>query len=219
MSRPSRNRRAGLAAGLMAGAIISGGLAAPVKVLAAAEPLVMGPLYVEPKRSDKTPAPPDAGGCPVRIVELTDSRRDPQTVGSLLTERAIAAPTDREAWLRSVFGIGLAARGFKPSFEAGEAAAPGAVVVRVRLRTLWVGLIQMNKTGSVALQVSAASAGAGDGAARLYRGDKTSLSMWGSASEFNGLVNQVFAEALDGLAADLRPLCSAGAGGPAAAQT
>ena len=188
--------------------LIGCALAAPAA--AAPGPMVMGPLYAEPNRAADAPAPPDGGGCPVQIVELTDSRRGPETVGSMMSFRAMQAPPDRQAWLRSVFDVGLTARGFKPSFAAADAAAlPGAVTARVRLRTVWISLLQMNKSGSVALQVSAAPAGAPPGPAKVYRGDKTSVNMWGSQAEFNGLINQVFAEALDGLAADLQPLCKA----------
>ncbi len=175
---------------------------------AAPKPLVMGPLYTEPSRQAANPAPPSANGCAVQVVELTDARRGPETVGSVVGFQQIQAPTDRDAWLRSVIEVGLTARGFKPSF--GAEPAPGAVTARVRLRTVWISLVQMNKMGSAVLQASAAQGAGEPGAMKIYRADRTSVNMWGSQSEFNELVNQVFAGALDGLAADLRPLCAAG---------
>ena len=205
MSRRSRNSALALAVGVAT--------AMPGVALAAAKPLIMGPLYAEPKRPESAPAPPSAAGCPVQVLELVDARRGPETVGSVMTFQQIQAPADREAWLRSVVQVGLEARGFKPSFGAEPAA--GAVNARIRLRTVWISLVQMNKMGSAVLQASAAAGAAPAGPMKIHRGDKTSVNMWGSQGEFNELVNQVFAEALDGLAADLRPLCPATATTPA----
>src|SRR5579872_3513733 len=99
MCRRSRARAAavgGLSAALVAITSMTPGPAA------AWGPLVMGPLYEEPARDQDNPAPPSAGGCPVELVELKDTRRAPQTVGALQTFRVINAPADRDAWLRSV---------------------------------------------------------------------------------------------------------------------
>jgi hypothetical protein len=89
-----------------------------------------------------------------------------------------------------------------------DAAPAGAVDLHVHLRTVWMSVLAMNKTASVVLQASTDVGGASTGPAKLYRGDRTSINMWGSQSEFNTLLNQVFAEAMNGLAADLRPLCA-----------
>lgn len=175
-------------------------------------PLVMGPLYVEPARAADNPAPPSAGGCPVQIIELKDTRRGPETVGSVVTLRAMQAPPDRETWIRSVFEVGLKARGFNPSFsaEGGEAAAkPDVVTTRIRIQAVWISMQAMNKIGSIVFRASAAGGGATSGPEKIYRGDKTAVNWWGSQSEFNGLLNDLFASALDDFAADLRPLCSA----------
>jgi hypothetical protein len=185
-------------------------LAAGPAAAAPPPPLVMGPLYVEPARTADNPAPPGAGGCPVQIVELKDSRRGPETVGSVITFRAMQAPADREAWLRSIFEVGLKARGFAPSFApaGAEATAKPGVTARVRIQAVWISLQAMNKIGSVVFRASAAG-GAEAGPEKIYRGDKTALNWWGSQAEFNGLLNDLFAMALDDFAADLRPLCSA----------
>ncbi|MFI4977024.1 MAG: hypothetical protein ACHP84_21030, partial [Caulobacterales bacterium] len=157
------------------------------------------------------PAPASAGGCAVQIVELTDSRRAPETLGSLANFRSIQAPPDREAWLRSIFEVGMAARGFKVSFApAGAEAAPGAVTARIRLQAVWISTPAMNKAGSAVLRMNAAPSGAPLGPERVYRGDQTGLNWAGSTSEFNGLLDRVFADALDAMAADLRPLCPSG---------
>src|ERR1700677_3750830 len=131
MSSPSRRSGARLgarAAGLLAASLLPAGPAA-----ASFAPLVMGPLYVEPAPTAAPPAPSSAGGCAVQIVELKDSRRAPETLGNLAGFKAIQAPADREAWLRSIFEVGLTARGFKVSF-AGDGPTPGAVTARIRLQ-------------------------------------------------------------------------------------
>ncbi|HRD46714.1 MAG TPA: hypothetical protein PLF78_09550 [Caulobacter sp.] len=167
----------------------------------------LGPLYVEPAAAADAARPSTAGGCAVQI-ELTDPRRDPQIVGSFGV--ALRAPDDREAWLRSVFDVGLKARGFTPSFApAGGPLDPALVTARIRMHVIWIGAQQMNKVGSVALRGVLAAPGAPAGPEMVYRGDKTGLNMWGSTKEFNDHANAVFALALDDLAEDLRALCAA----------
>ncbi len=129
-----------------------------------------------------------------------------------MTFRAIQAPADRQAWLRSAIEVGLTARGFKPSFStdpASGAGTPGAVSARIRLTVLWISLGAMNKAGSVVLRMSAAAGDRPAGPEKIYRGDEVSLFWMATQSEFNGLVDKIFADALDDMAADLRPLCAA----------
>ena len=202
MFRRSRNRAPALVA--FAGAVLAA--AGPATAMSA---MVLPPLYAEPARPADQPAPPSAGGCAVNVAELADTRREPQTVGMEMAFRAIRAPQDRDAWLHSVIEVGLQARGFKTSFNAGD--APDAVNVRINVRTIWLTTQAMSKTASVALRMSAAAPGGVAGEPHDYRGDVTGLNWAGSTNEFNGLAQRTFAEALDAMAADLRPLCAAGA--------
>jgi hypothetical protein len=168
---------------------------------------LLGPLYVEPAAAADAARPSTAGGCAVQI-ELTDPRRDPQIVGAFGV--ALRAPDDREAWLRSVFDVGLKARGFTPSFApAGGPLDPAVVTARIRIQVIWISTQQMNKVGSVVLRGVLAAPGAPAGPEAVYRGDKTGVNMWGSTKEFNDHANAVFALALDDLAEDLRALCAA----------
>jgi hypothetical protein len=223
MSRRSPNRAAALAAALAAA-----GLIAPSAAQAARfGPLTMGPLYVEPSAAkdpktvkDAKPAkaapaaaPAAPSGCAVRILEIRDTRRDPQTLGANF--RAIQAPADREAWLRSVFEIGLKARGFDPSFGPAEAGAGPSVTAKVQLKVAWLSFAAMNKAGDVVMRVSTGAPSAALGAEKTYRGGRTGLLWTGSQTEYNDFFNQLFADALDAMAADLRPLCAA----PASAKT
>jgi hypothetical protein len=168
---------------------------------------LLGPLYVEPSAAAGAAPSSVAGGCAVQI-ELTDPRRDPQIVGAFGV--AIRAPDDREAWLRSVFDVGLKARGFTPSFApAGGPPDPAVVTARIRIQVIWISTQQMNKVGSVVLRGVLAARGAPPAPEAVYRGDKTAVNMWGSTKEFNDHANAVFALALNDLAEDLRPLCAA----------
>jgi hypothetical protein len=179
-------------------------LAAHPASAALAAPLVMGPIYVEPA-PEKGAAPVAAAtGCPITILELTDPRRAPETIG--IAGRPIVLPADRQAWLRSVMEAGLAARGFTPRLAAPDAIpAPDALNVRISLKAIWISVPALNKSASVVFR---AAAGQGEpGPAHDYRGDITNVNWWGSQSEFNDLLDRTTAQALDAMAADLRPLC------------
>lgn len=191
------------AAAILAVSLLTAGPAAS----AVGEPKLLGPLYVEPAVAADAARPSTAGGCAVQI-ELTDPRRDPQIVGAFGV--ALRAPDDREAWLRSVFDVGLKARGFTPSFApAGGPLDPAVVTARIRIQVIWISTQQLNKVGSVVWRGVLAAPGAPAGPEQVYRGDKTGVNMWGSAKEFNEHANAVFALALDDLAEDLRALCAA----------
>src|SRR5262245_53706655 len=167
-----RMRVGGLRAVLCALAVLTPGLA----FAEPQEPLLMDPAY-----SERAPVARVAG-CEVTIAGLTDNRRAPETIGIVAGFRSIAAPADRDAWFRSVIETGLRARGFTPTFvpapvdipapqaaaeaaapeiTAAEPAAPAAagpdvLTVRVRLQSVWLASLGMNKTGSVVLHMSAA---------------------------------------------------------------
>ena len=144
----------------------------------------------------------------VQVLELKDTRRAADTLGTLMTFKAIQVPADREAWLRSVVEVGLTSRGFKPTFAAADAAAPpGAVTARIRLTAIWLWIQAMNKSGSVVVRMTAAAPATAAGSEKIYRADQVAVNWAGTQSEFNGLVDKLFAETLDAMAADLRPLC------------
>lgn len=190
------------AAAMLAASLLTVGAA----TAAIGDAKVLGPLYVEPAAAADAARPSTAGGCAVQIA-LTDSRRDPQIVGAFGV--ALRAPDDREAWLRSVFDVGLKARGFTPSFApAGGPTDPAVVTASIRIQAIWITNQQMNKVGSVVLRGVLAAPGAPAGPEAVYRGDKTGVNMWGSTKEFNDHANAVFALALDDLAEDLRALCA-----------
>ncbi len=170
----------------------------------------MGPLYTEAVPSGSA----SATLCAVNITELSDPRRAPDVLG-MMGNRAIVAPADREAWLRSVFEVGLHARGFAATFTTPDASAAtpdanagDALIVRVSVRSIWLSTVGMNKTAAAVLHV-AASRGSQTHEAD-YRGDVVLANWAGTQTEFNGALERAFARALDAIAVDLRPLCAAG---------
>jgi len=198
---------------------------------AAAGPQILGPLYQEPTAdkpaTDKAAADkpaatkasaPAAPACPITVVSLTDTRRAPDILGMEMQFRALGAPADRQAWLRSIVETGLTARGFTPTVSPEGAPAPAAdtLTLSLSLKAAWISLPTMNKSASVVLR---AGAGRGvPGLARDYRGDVTNLNWAGTTNEFNSLLNRTIAQALDDLAADLRPMCASPAASPSPAE-
>lgn len=207
-----------LRAGLFALAVAAPGVA----MAAPQEPLVMDPAYEE-----RVPAARVAG-CAVTIAGLTDNRRAPETIGIVPGFRSISAPADREAWFRSVVETGLRARGFTPTvalapepppievathavatavtMEAvAPAPGPNVLTVRVRLQSVWLAALGMNKTGSVVLHVSAARGQ--HSFEGYYRGEYVSPNWANGRGEFNEHLDRTFAEALNAMAIDLAPMC------------
>lgn len=217
-----RMRLSGLRAGLAALAVVAPGLA----FAEPARPLLMDPTYAERAEVARV------AGCEVTIAGLTDNRRAPETIG-MAGLRSIAAPADREAWFRSVVETGLRVRGFTPTFapapvetpapqaaaeaitteiaaadSVAPAAAPGpdVLTIRVRLQSVWLASLGMNKTGSVVLHMSAAHGAQSH--EDYYRGEYVSPNWANGRGEFNEHLDRTFAEALNAMARDLAPMCS-----------
>ncbi|MCX7357561.1 MAG: hypothetical protein NT015_05385 [Alphaproteobacteria bacterium] len=219
-------RSSALRAGLFALAVVTPGVAL-------AEP--QGPLVMDATYSERVPVARVAG-CAVTIAGLTDNRRAPQTIGIVAGFRSIEVTADREAWFRSIIETGLRVRGFTPTVAltpeptpalaadvapvdadtvATEAVAaevvapapgPDVLTVRVRLQSVWLASLGMNKTGSVVLHMSAAhGAQSKDG---YYRGEYVSPNWASGRGEFAEHLDRTFAEALNAMAADLAPLCN-----------
>jgi len=124
-----------LATAALAACLLTAGAAAA----AVGDARLLGPLYVEPAAAANAATPSTAGVCAVQI-ELTDPRRDPQIVGAFGV--AFRAPDDRLAWLRSVFDVGLKARGFTPGFApAGGPPDPAGVTARIRIQVIWISAL------------------------------------------------------------------------------
>jgi hypothetical protein len=166
-----------------------------VAACAAPPPMVVNPAFTNPSRVPAKSVA-TARGCRLDVAEIVDARRAPEMLG--IVGRAVKAPDDRAAWLRSVVA-GLDARGFSVTFDTTAPAGSRAVVVQMTLT---------NKDANVVWRVVAQRPGApalvGD-----YRGAVSTVNWAGSPSELRGLVDQAFAKSLDSMAPDLHGLCGA----------
>ncbi len=155
-----------------------------------------------------------AATCPVTIAEIVDKRQSPQIVG-VIAGRGVLAPTDTGAWLRAVLG-GLPIRGVTPLFDGVVPTGTPPRRVRVTFESAWITGSPETYTGSVVLRVTALDE---PGAARpptnsqatdhVYRGRISRTAYWsGGTDTLQRAINGAFADALDGMAMDLRKLCA-----------
>lgn len=147
--------------------------------------------------------------CPVTIAEIVDKRQSPQIVG-VIAGRGVLAPADTGAWLRAVLG-GLPIRGVTPRFDDAPIRR-----VKITFESAWISGSVETYTGSVVLRVTTldepgtgqipSSSQAID---QVYRGRISRTAYWsGGTDTLQRAINGAFADALDGLAMDLRKLCA-----------
>jgi len=146
-------------------------------------------------------------GCTIRFASLVDERRSPEMAG-VIGKRGVLAPADSQAWLRAVLG-GLEARGIRPAFEAAPAAGPATPTASLMLQTAWIASTVVTYSANVVLRLQA-SAPAGAPIDRMYRGRVSRTAYWsGGVDTLQSAMDGAFADALDAMAADLKPLCGA----------
>jgi hypothetical protein len=169
--------------------------------LAACAPLE--PITASGTFQDHLPAraPAPAGGCAVNITAVADARTSPEILG--IVGRAVKAPSDTQAWLRSILQ-GLGSRGFQVGFAA--APEPEAINMQVRLDKAWLTGTATNKTANVVVHVRAERAGSAPLEAD-YRGALTVMNWASTAAELQRLADTAFAKALDEMTPPLKRLC------------
>ena len=173
---------------------------------AAPPPVTLAPSYAErnPARVHTAAAPP--ARCLLQVDEVTDTRQDPTILGVVLN-RAVRAPTDTAAWIRSVL-TGLSSRGVGPAFDAaGAGIAPDALHAKFELRTAWVTDVASNKTANIVIHARLERGGE-TLLDRNFRGSRSTTDWSASESELRNLVDEAFGKALDQLAVEIRPLCA-----------
>jgi len=146
-------------------------------------------------------APP---GCPVNVVQISDDRRAKDAIG-VVGGRAVKAPLDTDAWLKSIMG-GLNARRFAVSFDSARPPAAADITVSVSLKSVWLTSVMTNKAGTVVMHVHAERPGK-PVIDKDLRGNLTNGNWASTRDELTNLTNAVFALALDQMAADLWTLC------------
>lgn len=178
----------------------------PISLLAACAnpPPMTASQTLPPDRPSKVHAAKDAPTCTVRVTSLTDARTSPEMFG-IVANRAIYAPEDRAAWLRSVVD-GLKTRGVTPSFPDEDAAGPAMIEARFSLRSAWMTSVRANITATAVLQVEARGAG-GKTIDKPYRGSVARILWHGKPGELQKGIDDAVSRALNQIAIDMHGLC------------
>jgi hypothetical protein len=171
---------------------------------ACASPVTVGPAFREPPRSAAKNGAV-IPSCRLEVVAIQDNRRAPDILG--VVGRAVKAPDDRAAWLRSVV-VGLSMRGFTVAFAGTAPPAKHALIVRMTLVSAWVAATSVNKNADVLWRVEAERPKTA-GVAKDYRGAVSSMNWTDDSKELRALVDQAFSRSLDAMSPDLHDLCGA----------
>jgi hypothetical protein len=159
--------------------------------------------FTDRDAQNATPAKSPAPACAIAFT-LADERSSPQLAG-VIGKRAVKAPADGGAWLRAVLA-GFPRRGIAPQSDAAQGHAPS---VRLALRTAWIdsSVETYNATVVIAVHGEASDAAPVD---RTYRGRASRTAYWsGGVDTLQSAIDGAFANALDQMAIDLKPLCGA----------
>lgn len=171
---------------------------------AAPMPALVSPTFAEPTSRRPVAVEPGAVVCSINVSDVVDVRRAPDVLG-VVAGRAVKAPADSAGWLRSVVA-GLGTRGFTVLF-ADPAAPADAISAKFTLHTAWITDTRGNKTANVVLLVAATRPG-GATVDRAFRGNVSMINWASTESEMQDVMARAFADALDDVARDLKPLCS-----------
>jgi hypothetical protein len=184
------------------------GLATAAAILALAACAPLEPITANVTFLDRPAAvkPVASAGCVLNVSEVVDGRAAPDTLG-IVAGRAVKAPLDSQAWLRSILQ-GFDRRGFQVDFRPAAAPNPAAITMKVRLQKAWLTSVATNKNANVVLHIRAERAGLPPLDAD-YRGDLSVLNWASTAAELQRLVDASFAKALDDMTPPLRRLCPA----------
>jgi hypothetical protein len=183
-------------------AIIALGAAA----LAAPKPMVLSAVYDDSVSSDLK-LPKNIGFCTLQVANLTDDRRSPEMIG-VYFGRAIHAPNDREAWLRSMVQS-LKSRKISIEFTDNTAIATKTRPLEVALTKAWIANTESNISANIVFRVRTADA-AGVPNEQFYRGGASHMSYWsGGPGELQRAFDTAVSRALDAAAVDMHKLCSA----------
>ena len=175
--------------------------------LAAPKPMELAALYDNSISPDiKLPKNPKA--CSISLTSVTDERRSPEMIGVFLG-RAVRAPADRDAWLRSIVSS-LKSRKISVNFAKGgaELAAPlAADVAQVAVTKAWIANTDGNMSASIVFRLKSASA-TGIVTEQIYRGGASHSSYFsGGPGELQRAFDTAVARALDAMATDIQIRC------------
>ena len=153
--------------------------------------------------ADRAIGPPPS--CIVNFIGIIDERRSPEMAG-VVGERGVLAPQDFKLWLQAVLG-GLTARGIRPNFGSSVTADGAMPTASVTLQTAWIASTEVTYSANVVARLEASGTGSPP-IDKVYRGHVSRTAYWsGGIDTLQSAMDGAFADALDAMAVDLRPLC------------
>lgn len=177
-------------------------LTASAEGVAAPSPMTLAQTFEDPMAQGTAMLAPS---CSVNVVALEDLRSDPQMIG-VYNRRAVKAPADRQAWLRSIVDA-LARRGVQPQFETDAESGEG-MNVGIYLERAWVSNTLNDIAVSVVFRIDEPGPNGTAEPAR-FRGTQQKITYFsGGEGKIQRGMDSAFAEALDAMAIHLRARCS-----------
>lgn len=181
-------------------------LIAGAAAVAAPKPMTLAPVYSDSIGSEldlpkKTPV------CVVTVTGLLDNRRSPEMIG-VFGGRAVHAPADRDAWLKSVI-VALESRKIDLRFSDTQLPADSGITAQISLAKAWIANTNSNMSASVVLQLRATTP-AGQAIDMPYRGGGSHINWASGFGELQRVMDVAIARSLDAMAADLHKLCDSG---------
>jgi hypothetical protein len=189
---------------LVAATAVTSMLACGAAVMAAPKPMVLAPIYDNGVASELKVAK-DTKPCTLRILNLIDERRSPEMIG-VYFGRAIHAPDDRDAWLRSMIAA-LKSRKITVEFAEAGTASP----VDIAVTKAWIANTESNMSASIVFRMKTTDA-SGAAVEQSYRGGASHMSYWsGGPGELQRAFDTAVSRALDAMAGDMHKSCAAAA--------
>ena len=184
----------------IAAALVISGTAA----VAAPKPMDLAPTYDDAVGSDlKLEKNPKS--CAITIGSLTDERRSPEMVG-VFFGRAVRAPADRDAWLRSIID-GLQSRKIAVIPASTAENAQGTARVDIAITKAWVTNTASNMSASIVFRVKP-NHPAEASEEKSFRGGASHSSFFsGGPGELQRAFNTAVSRGLDAMASDFHKTC------------
>jgi hypothetical protein len=172
--------------------------------MAAPKPMELAPVYDDSVPSELK-LPKNATSCRLKIRSVVDERRSPEMIG-VYFNRAIHAPADRDAWLRSIVAA-LQSRKISVEFVQNGDGASTAAPIDMALTKAWIGNTESNMSANIVVRLKTTNA-AGVVFEQSYRGGASHMSYWsGGPGELQRSFDTAVSRVLDAMAADLHKLC------------
>ncbi|MBK8375022.1 hypothetical protein [Sphingorhabdus sp.] len=171
---------------------------------AAPKPMELAATYVE-SNPGELKLPKDAKPCSVSIASLVDERRSPEMIG-VYFGRAIHAPVDRDAWLRSMIAA-LKSRKIAVNFAAAGGELQDSPPVDIAITKAWIANTESNMSASIVFRLKSTDA-TGVATEQSYRGGASHMSYWsGGPGELQRAFDTSVSRGLDAMAADIQKRC------------